>query len=890
MIRLRGLVASLLAVVLASATVVASAAAQPAKPPAKGVLTKPPVLVTFVEATFPPEEKAAGKTATVVLRLAIDATGKVTDATVETSGGASFDAAAVAAGRQFLFEPAEIDGRPAPVRILYRYAFTLKPEQPTTSIYSGTVRDRATKAALAGVKLTLDTGVTVTTDAAGRFRLTEVPPGEHAITVEAAGLTPVLTKETFKAGEELSAVYDLDRPAESASEEEADDLEVVVVAPPIVKDVTSVRIDPSQARRVPGTQGDVLKVVQSLPGVGRAAAGSSALVVWGAAPEDTRVYVEGVRIPLLYHYGGVRSVIHGDLVRSVELVPGGYGAANGRGLGGLVNVRLVDLREDGVHGSVQMDPFDVSASLRVPLGEVAGAQAAARYGYLHRLAPIVTDTDLGELFPIPQYFDAQARVAFLPSASSVLEIAGLASMDSVERVVESVDPTSRRSDNRSTKWGRIFARYRQDLDDGAEIVVTPSWGLDDLSSRQRYGDVETFTETQAMQLGVRAHYRGTVFREEGAALSQVTVLVGVDAEMTRAEVRRTGSIASPPREGDRRLFGDAPSDEVANDTWTVWAGSPALFAEADFTFFGGKLHVVPGLRADPYFRSASRVTPLEGKTPSIGLFEQEPFLEPRLSVRVPLHPRFEVHAAYGHYHQPPPPEDLSAVFGTPTLEASSGHHLAAGTSADLGWRIKTQLDCFYTVSSDLVTRSDLESPLLARALTQAGRGRAYGAQLSIRRELADGFFGWISYGLTRSERADADDARFRPFDYDQTHVLTALASYDIYDGLEVGARFRLASGFPRTPVVDTYFDASADVVRPLFGTINSIRLPLFYQLDVRVSKRFRFGGVDLETYLDIQNVTNHENVEEIVYSADFQRKGAIAGIPILPVIGVRTSW
>ena len=38
---------------------------------------------------------------------------------------------------------------------------------------------------------------------------------------------------------------------------------------------------PTRARRVPGTQGDVLKVVENLPGVARASIGSGQLVVWG---------------------------------------------------------------------------------------------------------------------------------------------------------------------------------------------------------------------------------------------------------------------------------------------------------------------------------------------------------------------------------------------------------------------------------------------------------------------------------------------------------------------------------------------------------------------------------------------------------------------------------
>ena len=52
----------------------------------------------------------------------------------------------------------------------------------------------------------------------------------------------------------------------------------------------------------------------------------------------------------------------------------------------------------------------------------------------------------------------------------------------------------------------------------------------------------------------------------------------------------------------------------------------------------------------------------------------------------------------------------------------------------------------------------------------------------------------------RSERRLYGDVDYRLFDYDQPHVFTAVASYAVA-GWSFGARFRFASGAPRTPVV-----------------------------------------------------------------------------------------
>ncbi len=74
------------------------------------------------------------------------------------------------------------------------------------------------------------------------------------------------------------------------------------------------------------------------------------------------------------------------------------------------------------------------------------------------------------------------------------------------------------------------------------------------------------------------------------------------------------------------------------------------------------------------------------------------------------------------------------------------------------------------------------------------------------------------------------------------------------------------------------------------ASLNSIRIPAFWQMDVRISKRFLIGRSTLEAYLDLQNVTNRGNPEEIVYSPDYSERRYITGLPILPVLGARLSW
>ena len=167
------------AVVVFLAFVFATSSVARAGDPPKGVLTKAPSLVEFVTADYPPAEKAAGTTASVVLQVDIAADGTVTAATVTQSAGPAFDAAAIAAVQRFKFSPAEVDGAPAPIRILYQYDFKLDTQivAKTTAELAGTVRERANKHPLANVTVTLDDGSRGVTDEAGHFTFAETAPG-----------------------------------------------------------------------------------------------------------------------------------------------------------------------------------------------------------------------------------------------------------------------------------------------------------------------------------------------------------------------------------------------------------------------------------------------------------------------------------------------------------------------------------------------------------------------------------------------------------------------------------------------------------------------------------------------------------------------------------------
>jgi TonB family protein len=853
-------------------------AQEPPEEEAEHKLTKPPKLVTFVEAEYPPERKAAGVEAAVLLSIEIGDDGRVGNVTVVQSAGADFDAAAVAATKKFVFEPAEIDGKPAPVKITYKYAFAIKTQivklGPQVN-FEGVVLERFTKKPFAGVVVLIkDLGVQALTDERGHFQFIDVPLGSHRVQLSHDKIITVATDEELAKDKKKTVKYFV------YEKQEGIDEETVVRATRIKKETVQTVIRTEEARRVPGTQGDTLKVVQNLPGVARSAFGSGAIIVWGSAPRDTRVNIDGVEVPALYHVGGLRSTINSDLVKSIDLVPGGYGAEYGRGLGGLVRVETRPLPQSGVHGYVAADVLDASAMLTAAIGKRFRIGLAGRYSYLDKLLGAVTSQDIGDFFPIPRYDDYQAMATLSLGKDEELSAVFLASDDHLRRSIASADPAAVRTENTDTSFYRLFVRYSRILPDGASVVITPSLGYDTTKSTTKFGAVPTLAESEALRYGLRASYRRRPAR-------WLTLSLGLDLAGQLAQSHRSGSLEIPPREGDLFVFGRPPGDDVNADRWTTHIADAAPYVFFEIAL--GKLTLVPGLRFDAFVLEGSQSTPpVQGTTP-IGFSHFEYGIDPRLQVNYRPHKRVSISAAVGLYHQAPDSDELSAVFGNPSLGLSRALHVSLATSVKITGTLSCEVVGFYKQLEDLASRNELPTPPLAQALTQDGFGRSYGGQILLRQELWKGFFGWITYSISRSERRDHADRDFRLFDFDQTHVLGVVASYE-YKGWAAGVRFRYTSGVPRTPVTGAFYDARDDQYQPIFGAHNSIRIPDFVQLDVRLEKTFAFRRLSLNVFVDVQNVTNRANPEEIVYNFDFTKRAYITGLPTLAVLGLRLQF
>lgn len=722
----------------------------------------------------------------------------------------------------------------------------------------GTVVDRTSKQPVGGATITAGSELAASDDD-GTFTLT-LPRGRYTVIVSADWL------ETVKVPVVLDRDRDITIEVVAKAAPTGETINVVDMAPSAVGET---RIDAKLARTLPGG-GDAVKIVQSLPAVARPSAGSTEIVVWGAAPRDTRVFVDGVPVPALYHLGGYRSAVGNDLIGDIHLTPAAFGVDRGRAIGGVIDIGLGDPAK-APSWRVQADVLDASAEGKTKVGALTIA-AAVRQSWLDQAVALVEDPHtLAPNAPLPRWTDAQVVARAPLGPDLVLSAWAIGSLDSLDRELISDDPATTTIESVSNRFARGQVTLRRDRPDGYDSA-TLWFGHDSARDDFHFGLIPAHGDSHAWVGGARAvqQVRGDI----------ATLTLGTDLDGELASFNRLGSLTIPAREGDLHIFGQPPGDDVNADSWRASTIDAAGHAAVDL--HAGPVTATVGARLDGWLLTASRLTPRVGSTPGIGSQQILFTVDPRASVKVAVADNLDARVDAGRYHQARAGSDTSAVFGTPDLGVEEAWHVIAGAQ----WRaapFALEAAGYARSLDDLVARDLSVTPPLAKVLTQAGKGQVVGLQVTARVLAYHGLSGWLSYNLSRSRRKDGPDENWRFFDHDQTHGLIAVAGWE-HGPWTLGGRVRLATGEPRTDVIGAFFDARSGRYEPIVGPHNGVRLPTFFAADVRAERRLPAG---IAVYLEIQNLTNRANAEEIIYSADFTQRGYLTGLPLLAIAGVR---
>ncbi len=825
-----------------------------------------PTLERAHAAPYPPGALEAGLEAEVLLELALDAGGRVIDVQVITAAGHGFDEAAERAAWNFVFTPAlDAAGAPVDARIRYLYRFTLD-EVPVVCV-EGRILVAGTREPPSGASVVLqgpgDALVSTISGPDGRFRVAELGEGPWQLSASAAGLTTETTSIEVVPGEVVVVTLRLApaRPWELESADEA----MVVIGYRVAPDVSQRALGADEIRRIPGTGGDIVRAVQSLPGVARTPFNAGQLLIRGTEPADSGVYLGGSPLPIVFHFGGLSTVLNADSLDKVLYLPGGYGVRYGRQLGGVVDLRVDRELPQRGRGYGSVDLYQATLFVEQPVHERTAVTLSARRSYIDRVLSPVVDVDPSVNIQLPRYWDAQLRVLRRSEDGSTTDAMLVASDDRV--TVTQRDGAETYDSSLVTRFQKLWLQRTGPSSSGwlgeTTLIVGPQ------QTEMVYESDQEAWE-RSMGGGLRSEWTRRV-PDGGWAGWRLGLDLAAEHQRFRYDVGDLGGVF--------RYAGRERGDAVA------WY--PAVYAEQ--TQRAGRVDAIPAVRVDAMLLDAG------GEALRYSAFT----LDPRLALIVRAAESTQITAVVGRHSQfPLIRELLGSSRGNRRLSPEWALQSGIGARQVLTPTLSAEVRLFHSELHDLIVGHDdrfvfeVGLPPSAELDTgdydNAGSGRVLGTEGLLRLTTAR-TAAWLGVTVSRSTRVGREREEAL-FEYDQPLVLTAVVSHRLPRGWQTGARLRYGSGNPYTEVVNHVFDLDSRSWLPIYGETQAERLPAVWTLDLRVDRDWVLRRWILTTYLDLMNATNRRNVEMLNWSADWAEEIPVHGLPVIPAFGLKAAW
>src|SRR5438105_6667099 len=699
----------------------------PQPPPVAPQITQFPEGIESVTPDYPPDRLERGEAAVVVLRIDIDEQGAVVRAEVAQSAGADFDASALAAIRKFRFSPAkDATGKPLLVRVPFTMRFVINkkpvPQKVMTGVVRGLVREAGTRRPIAGADVISDAGATAVTGADGTYQIS-LAPGERVLSISAPGYEQREIKVTVA----LDSIFEA--PPAWLHRTVVGGLEATVPGEKPKDAPTRRTLTHDELVNVPGSFNDPIRAVQNLPGLARAPFLAGQLLVRGSPPADTGAYLDGHRVPQLYHFLGGPSVINEQLLDRIDLYPGGYGPMYGRNLVGVLDVGTRKGDPQGLHGQGSLDLLEAVGFLEGPLDPRTQFAVAARRSHIDLFLPlfIPNDPNRGVTSIVPIYWDYQARLDHRLLDGDELGLLFFGSDDKLTVVQKGGRRALPLSVDTHLGFHRAVLEYKHAFSDELGLEFSPALGWTKQSfdaqgagqgafAQPQTADITDLTAEIRAQLGwIPTHWLG--------------VKAGTDIQLDRASYS-----ADLQSQLQLRNLG-IPIAQELKFSRVQPAQQVGEYLETPMSL--GRFDLHPGLRFDQYhWREHARAS-----------------VDPRLWARYALDEDSALKAYVGLYHQPPTGQQIDQDLGNPALGIEWAAQVGAGGERRVSdiWRLDAQV--YYNrkgsliVPVDAVLRPDLTA-YNTRFLNN-GIGRAYGFELLVRREITAKLYGWIAYGLSR---------------------------------------------------------------------------------------------------------------------------------------------
>ena len=714
-----------------------------------------------------------------------------------------------------------------------------------------------------------------------------------------------------------------------------------------------VNITPQSVKMLPGAVEDVLRSLQTVPGVTTPNDFTSQLIIRGSGPDQNLIVMDDVEVFNPYRLYGLVSMFNPETLTDITLITGGFPARYGDRLSAVLDVMNREGDKSRSFSSVVnasiananiifngKNPFDIPGSWLV---STRRTYYDLILGPFAKRAGLITDDS-----SFPSFRDLQFKFAFGPFSNSKILVNGIFSEDGVD-IVPGKDndrPDSIAVEDVTTN-NLLSLAWHYVPDSKFSSRTTLSWyenaGDNDFNSEilDPLIDNENYTPEQrdslrnigallGLEFDSRYNFRKFSLSNRNVLLrdrSQFEIGGGVDI------VRTNLGYNLKIDDQFRSIIQAFPSASALLDSFELKGDNNVranVYGQAMFKVTD-KFFLQPSLRFD-YFQII-----------------RTPYLAPRLNVGYAFDPITTLRASAGVYYQSPGLEKLidtrtfydlsnAAEIG---LKAERSYHFIAGIDRWLNTEWFAKAEGYYKRFENLIEQQRLtgyryEFTLKDPTITDpayikdvknwirsserlpydsittnpinTGSGYAYGFELSLEKRNSSSrskISGWANYSFSVSKREKFGITQ--PYRFEQTHVANIVMNYRATNWLEFGARWTYATNFPFTPPVGVTPRIVGDSIATNlltgealfnldFGSDEnqySTKRPAYHRLDFRVSAYTHFWSTDWTFYLDVINVYNRKNVLGYDYSlnSDLSIKRTTVGMfPILPNIGINARF
>ena len=725
------------------------------------------------------------------------------------------------------------------------------------------------------------------TDADGNFRMDNLPLGRININVSMMGYQPAsLRNLLLVSGREL--VIDI------RLEEQVYLLQDVVVRPELRKDqpvnemalVSARSFTIEETERYAGSLGDPSRMAANFAGVSSASDQRNDIIIRGNTPLGLLWRLEGVEIPNPNHFGslgstgGPISMLNNNLLDNSDFYTGAFPAEFGNALAGAFDLRMRNgnNQRHEYMGQMGFNGFELGAE--GPLGTNSQASYLANFRYSTLELLHAMGMNFGTGAAIPKYKDLSFKLN-IPLKRGRLSVFGMGGNNSIAMLDSRGDEAQYGfsgndlyNNNRMGVAGITHVRY---FDANTRFTTTLSVSaLEGFSKLYEiiYSDgLPQFEETLSE---VKYSLSGKYSRRYSAR-NYLNAGISADLYNTRyigQELNRSlGSYLS-----------------YLNTTGSLASGR--AFMEWRHRF-SDELSVSPGLHASFLFLNNSHAI-----EPRLGLkWEFRPGQS--LNLGAGLHSQMQMRAVYFSQRLV---DTLAMRYQTTNrdLDLTRSLHLVLGYDLLLGQGHRLKAETYYQKlykvpvawrqpQFSLLSQGGAFSFMLFDNMENLGTGENKGVELTLEKFLHKGFY----YLLT----ASVFDSGYRGFDgvwrnsaFNNNYIFNLLGGYE----WKLGKRSMLSAdvktvyaGGNRYLPIDVEASSRHNATRYHWDRAFENRLPDYFRLNARITFRRNGKKLSQEWALDLQNLTNHQNIFTHNWNKDTRQISTSYQMGFMPMVTYR---